>query len=223
MKLKKCGEVSFLLGVLVLGLATTLMSKAGFGLSMVVAPAYVLAEKAGFVSAGTMCYICQGFLVVVTMVMMGRFKISYLFSFISAVLFGLAVDFFTKVCFAWIVSPGMWQRVLLFCIGIPVNSLAISLLFHTYFPPQAPELFVKEFSAKFGKEVYKIKYIYDLCSCALSIVMSLLFFRRLMFIGVGTVICSLVNAPLIGLFGRGLDKIADYDPALPGIAGLFEK
>lgn len=223
MKLKKCGEASFLLGVVLLGLATSLMSKAGFGLSMVVAPAYVLAEKTGFIPAGAMCYICQGFLVVVTALMMGRFKISYLFSFISAVLFGLAVDFFTQVCLAWAAEPGLGLRILFFCIGLPVNSLSIALLFHTYFPPQAPELFVKEFAAKFGKEVYKIKYLYDMCSCALSILLSLLFFRKLMFIGVGTVISTFVNAPLIGLFGKGLDKIGEYGPRFPKIAGLFEK
>lgn len=223
MKLKKCGELSFLLGVVLLGFSTSMMSKAGFGMSMVVAPAYVLAEKLGFISAGTMCYICQGFLVVVTSIMMKRFRISYLFSFISAVLFGLAVDFFTWAVFSRIADPGIGLRILLLCLCIPVNALSISLLFHTYFPPQAPELFVKEFAARFGKEVYRIKYIYDLCSCALSIVMSLLFFRKLVFIGVGTVVSAFLNAPLIGLFGRLIERIADHSPRFPGIAALFEK
>ncbi|MGN1002769.1 MAG: DUF6198 family protein [Oscillospiraceae bacterium] len=223
MKLKKCGELSFLLGVILLSFATTLMSKANLGMGMVVAPAYVLAEKIGFIPTGVMCYICQGFLLVVTTLMMGRFKISYLFSFLSAVLFGFGVDFFTDVCFFWIVDPSLWQRVLLLALAIPVNSLSIAFLFHTYLPPQAPEFFVKEFAAKFGKEVYKIKYIYDLCSCVLSIVMSLLFFRKLVFIGVGTIVSSLVNAPLIGLFGKGLDKIGDYSPRFPRLARLFEK
>ena len=222
MKLKKCGELSFLLGVFLLGLATSLMSKAGFGVSMVVAPAYVIADKVQVISPGTMCYIKQGTLIIITSIVMGRFKLTYLFSFISAVLFGLSVDFFGSLL-APITNPDMALRILLFVIGIPVNSLSIALLFRSYFPPQAPELFVKEISRKFGLKVHKTKYVFDLSFCALSIALSLIFFRELRFIGVGTVICAFVNAPLIGLLGKALDKIAEYEPIFPRIAALFEK
>lgn len=223
MKLKKCGELSFLLGTVLLGLATSLMSKAGFGVSMVVAPAYVIAEKVQVISAGTMCYIKQGVLILLTSLIMRRFRVTYLFSFLSAVLFGLSVDFFTGVCLAWVQSPSLPGRIALFCIGIPINSFSIALLFHTYFPPQAPELFVKELSRKYGWAVYKTKYVFDLSFCVLSIVLSLLFFRRLLYIGVGTVICALVNAPLIGFFGKILDRVGEYDARFPRLAALFEK
>lgn len=223
MKVRKCGEWAFLAGVFILGLATSLMSKAGFGVSMVVAPAYVIADKVEIISAGTMCYIKQGTLIVLTSIIMGRFRLTYLFSFISAVLFGLSVDFFGEYVLGFISQPGLAQRVILFLLGLPINSLAIAMLFRSYFPPQAPELFVKEISRKFGWKVHNTKYIFDLSFCALSIILSLLFFRELRFIGIGTVICAFVNAPLIKFFGGILDKIADYEPLLPKVAGLFEK
>jgi len=222
MKLRKCGEIAFLLGVVLLGLATALMGKAGFGVSMVVAPAYVIADKVEFISTGTMCYIKQGTLIVITSIVLGRFKLSYLFSFVSAVLFGLSVDLFGGML-SPISDPGFGLRVALFCIGIPINSFSIALLFRSYFPPQAPELFVKEISRKFGLKVYKTKYVFDLTFCALSIALSLIFFSELRHIGVGTIIYAFINAPLIAFFGRFLDKIADYDAIFPKVAALFEK
>lgn len=211
MKLRKCGEAAFVPGVVLLGLATVLMSKASFGLSMVVSPAYVFADWIRIIPTGTMCYIYQGLLVIATSIVMGRFKVSYLITFFSAVCFGLSVDAFGAV-FAFIREPELWLRVLLFAVAIPINSLSISLLLHCYFPPQAPELFVRELSRKKGFVMHKTKYVYDLCSCAVSIAMSFILLGELRHVGVGTVVYAFINAPLIGLFGRWLDKIADYEP-----------
>lgn len=222
MKIKKCGEPAFLLGVVLLGLATALMGKAGFGVSMVVAPAYVIADKLEFISTGTMCYVKQGILIVITSIVLGRFKLSYLFSFVSAVLFGLSVDLFGGML-APIGNPGFGLRIVLFCVGIPINSFSIALLFRSYFPPQAPELFVKEISRKFGLKIHKTKYVFDLSFCALSIILSLLFFSQLRHIGLGTIIYAFINAPLIAFFGRFLDKIASFEPIFPKVAALFEK
>ncbi len=222
MKLHKCGEAAFVPGVLLVALATVLMSKASFGLSMVVAPAYVLADWTGFIPTGTMCYIYQGLLVIATSLIMGRFRISYLVTFFSAVCFGLSVDAFGWV-FAFIQSPGMAARVLLFAVAIPINSLAIALLLHSYFPPQAPELFIREISGKFGWVMYKTKYVYDLCSCAVSILLSFLLLGQLRHVGVGTVVYAFINAPLIGVFGRWLDRIADYEPRFPKLWELCQK
>ena len=222
MKLHKCGEAAFVPGVLLVALATVLMSKASFGLSMVVSPAYVLADWIKIIPTGTMCYIYQGLLVVATSLVMGRFKISYLVTFASAVCFGLCVDAFGWV-FAFIQSPGMIWRIVLFAVAIPINSLSISLLLHSYFPPQAPELFVREVSGKFGWQMYKTKYVYDLCSCAVSILLSFLLLGQLRHVGVGTVVYAFINAPLIGVFGRWLDRIADYEPRFPKLWELCQK
>lgn len=220
-RFKKCGEIAFVLGILLLGLGTAVMSKASFGMSMVVSPAYVLAEAVGFITPGTMCYICQGFLVVVTFIMLRKFKVTFLFTFLAAVLFGLSVDLFTAVL-APLKASGMAVRVLLFIIGMPINSLSIAFLLHSYLPPQAPELFVKELSGIFGWDMYKTKYVYDICSCLLSIAMSLLFFREIRVIGVGTVVFSFLNSPIIGFFGRHMEKIADFSPRFTKLGRLFD-
>ena len=220
-KFTRCAELSFAIGIVLLGLGTSLMSKAGFGMSMVVAPAYVLSDLWPGVSTGTMCYVYQGILVLITCLLRRRFRLSYLFSFLSAVLFGWMVDFFSNFCFAGIVNPGLGARILLFCVGLPINSVSIAFLLHTYFPPQAPELFVKELAGLIQKDIYKVKYAYDLFSLLLSVGLSLLFFREFRYIGVGTFICAFLNGPIIGLTGRFLDKIADFSPFFPKLGKFF--
>ena len=220
----RCGEASFLLGVIVLGFGTALMQLSRFGMSVVVTPAYILSAWLRVIPPGAMCYICQGALIIVTSIMMGRFRVTYLFSFLNAVLFGLSVDFFAQICFPGVHPETVLGRIALFVPGFLCNSLGVAMLFHTYFPPQAPELFVKELAGKRGWQLYRVKYGYDLCSCALSIGLSYLMLGKWDFsvIGIGTVICAFLNGPLIGLWGKGLDRIAGYDAAIPKLGAIFE-
>ena len=222
MKIRHFSEASFLLGAILLGFATSMMSKAGFGLSMVVSPAYVLADWVKVIPTGTMCYIYQGLLVIATSLVCGRFKISYLVSFVSAVLFGVFVDIFGALL-SFLQPAELWERIVLFAVAIPINSMAIALLLHSYLPPQAPELLVREISGKFGFKMHRTKYVYDLCSCAASIIMSFLLLGELRHVGLGTVVYAFINAPLIGVFGGRLEKIADFEPRIMWLRKLCDK
>ena len=61
-----------------------------------------------------------------------------------------------------------------------------------------------------------------MCSCLLSVIMSFVFFHELRIIGPATVICAVVNGPIIGFFGRAMEKYLDFSPVFPKMAGLFE-
>ena len=220
-KRAKWGKAAFLVGTVFLSLGTALQQAAGFGMSMVVAPAYVLADWVGVIPAGTMCYLCQGLLIVLTSLLLHRFKGPYLFSFFSAVVFGLLVDAFTALLTRWVIEPGLALRLACFVPGVLTNSLGIALLLNSYLPPQAPELLVKELSAHYGWNKYRAKYAYDGASLLLSVVLSFLLLGGLRFIGVGTFIITAVNGPLISLYGRFLEKRIDFSALLPGLQRLF--
>lgn len=221
-KFGRWGELSFAIGTVLLALGTVIQAKANLGMSCTVAPAYVLSEAVGFIPPGTMCYICQGFLVLVTFALLRRFKLDFVVTFISAVIFGLFVNLFTDICFTNLTDPSLLQRCLILALGTLLTTLAIAFLFNSYFPPQAPEMFTKEVSQLLGWSKYKGKYVYDVCSCLLSIAMSFIFFRELRIIGPATVICAVVNGPMIGFFGRMMEKYLDFGAVLPRVAALFE-
>jgi uncharacterized membrane protein YczE len=110
---------------------------------------------------------------------------------------------------------GIAARCVLFVLGLVLSSIGVSLLLHTYFPPEAYEITVKEISQKYGISIAKTKTIYDCCSCIFGVVLSLCFFGTFVGVKFGTIICALVNGFLIGNIGKFLEKRFDFKDALP--------
>ena len=219
-------ELAYLVGNLTLAFGTALMAKADFGVSMVVAPAYILHLKVSqslpIFSFGMAEYCLQGLLLIVLGLVMRRFKISYLFSFVTAVFYGLILDFFV-----WMIAPlpaTVPVRGVYYLLGLPVTAFGVSCMFHTYISPGAYELFVKEASGKFGISITRFKIGYDCASCLVAIILSFAFFGLWHFEGVsvGTIFCALVNGLIIGGFSRLLEKHFTFADRLP-FRSFFER
>ena len=208
-------EGAYVLGLVIMAFAAAFTEKADFGMSMVVAPAYILhlkmSEYLPWFTFGVAEYVFQGILVLLTVIIMRRFKKSYLFSFVTAVLYGTLLDMAMGII-APLPDENFGIRVLWYIIGTVFCSLAVSLFFHTYISPEAYELIVKELSAKFSLDINKVKTAYDCFSTALGIVMSFAFFGFGVFEGVklGTVICAFLNGFLIGRFTVLLEKRFEF-------------
>ena len=204
-------ELAYLLGIVALALGTAFSEKANFGMSMVVAPAYLVHLKVSeflpFFSFGMAEYSLQAVVLVLLALVMRKFKISYLFSFITAVFYGVVLDL-CILSISPIAADTFLVRSILYLIGIVLCSLGVSMLFHTYIAPEAYELFVKELSDKLGKDINKVKTVYDVTSCAFAIVLSFAFYGLWHFEGVkaGTILCALVNGSLIGLISNTFEK-----------------
>ncbi|MCM1026902.1 MAG: DUF6198 family protein [Roseburia sp.] len=218
-------ECAYVLGLAALALGTALMEKADFGMSMVVAPAYLiyrkLSQTIGWFTFGMAEYCLQAFLLLVTSVILRRFKLAYLFSFGTALLYGAALDVFVRLVGLLPYNAIGW-RFGFYGVGLLLCATGVALLFHTYLSPEAYELLVKEISTKFQKKLSVVKTVYDCCSCAVSIALSFLFFGfgRLEGVKLGTVICALVNGWLIGRIGGALEKRFVFRDGLK-LRGLF--
>lgn len=208
-------ELSYVFGLLILVFATALTERADFGMSMVVAPAYILHLKLSQVlpwfSYGVAAYVVQGVLLVIMMLILRRFRLSYLFSFVTAVLYGILVDWLMAMVAYFPADTFAW-RLLWYVLGTVLCSFSIALLFHTYLAPEAYDLFVKELSRKFGWKIDKVKTCYDCASLLVSVILSFSFFGFGVFQGVklGTLVCALVNGFLIGQFSKLLEKHFDF-------------
>lgn len=213
-RIKNFAELAYVLGLIILALGVALMEKADLGISMVVAPAYLISLKVSFLTFGRAEYTLQAVLLVITCLVLRRFKLAYLFSFVTAVIYGLILD-----GWMWTLQDAdagtLSVRIPLYLLGMFFCSLGISLLFHTYLSPEVYELFVKEVSKKYQLNINKFKIAYDCSSCVLAVGMSYLFFHSLRGVGVGTVFCALVNGILIGLCSRFLERYIDFSPKWP--------
>ena len=213
-------EIAYLLGTAVLALGTAMMERADFGVSMVVAPAYLLHLKLSqyypFFTFGVAEYVLQAALIAVLALFQRKLKRYYFFSFVTAVLYGTLLD-----AAIWLIShfslTVMFARVLCYGVGMVLCSAGVALLFRTYVTPGAYELFVKEISNKLKMPIGKFKTMYDCTSCVISILMSFLFFGLWQFEGIkaGTIVCSLLNGWMIVRITEQLEKVCTFGDALP--------
>lgn len=213
-KIGPFGELSFLLGTMILPIGTSLMARGNFGLSVVVVPAYLLSLKLEFLTFGMAEYCLQGVLLALFCLIMGKFKIGYLFSFFAAFSYGVVLDLWMPIIES-IPLPTLGHRIALYVFGMIVNAFGVSFYFRSYFPPQMYELIVKGLSEKFHIDMGKFKIGYDLTSCAVGLLMSLLFFGRIEGLGVGSIVCALVNGILIAFWCRVVDRFFDFSPRFP--------
>ena len=211
MKRKFSTELAYILGIVFIAWGVVLMEKADFGVSMVVAPAYLLyrwlSPVWGFVTFGMAEYCLQAVLLAVMMLVIRRFRASFLFSFVTAVIYGFVLDG-SMLLGALLPADALWQRMICYVLGMVFCAAGVSAMFHTYIPPEVYELFVKEVSAHFRKDINRFKTAYDCTSCLIGLLMSFLAFGLWHFVGVkwGTILCALVNGRIIGLFSAFYEK-----------------
>ena len=213
-------ELSYLLGIIILAIGSALMTMSNFGLSMIVAPAYILHLKVSqywsFFTFGMAEYTFQALLLLVLIVALRKFKWYYLFSFVTAVLYGLALDGALAICnlFVW---DALAIRIVAYVVGILLCTFAIALLINTYIAPEVYELLVKELAQKWSKPFGKVKVAYDVFSLVLAVVLSVCFFGwwPLEGVGIGTVVSAIFNGWLIATFSKLLNKRFNFVDSLP--------
>ena len=210
-------EVAYILGILFIAFGNSMLEKADFGMSMVVAPAYLLylklSEFFSFVTFGMACYAVEGLLLIILMIVMRRFKISYIFSFVTAVIYGFVIDGFMALL-SLVEISGVAMRICFFIPGILTVTLGVAFMFHTYLAPEAYDLFVKELCNNFGFKTGRCKTIYDLCSLCVSLILTFVLFGGIKGLGVGTVICACFNGTLIGIYSHFMEKKCEFKDLL---------
>lgn len=220
-------EAAYFLFLLIMSFSVAMVAAADFGLSMIVAPAYILSQYFPVLTFGQCEYIVQGLLLVLLCLLLGHVRPIYLTSFVACLLYGAALDFWRLIIPVFnpaVTAPGsmaMGLRLFFFATGTCLTSLGVALCFKTYLYPQVYDFFVKAVSSRFHIDRAKFKLFYDGASLALSLALSLILFHGLVGIGIGTVVTTFVNGPLIGLFERLLDRHVDFYTALPGLEKHF--
>ncbi len=220
-------EICYLLSILILSFAVAMVAAAGFGVSMIVAPAYILSLKVPFLTFGQSEYIVQALLFIVFCLLMGRVKLVYFSSFLTCLVYGAVLDLWRleiPLLNPAVTAPGsmaMPQRIVLFACGMLLTAFSVALFYRTYLYPQVYDFFVKGVSARFSLDRTKFKITFDVCSLLAAAALSLLFFGKFNGIGVGTLIMTALNGLLIGAFGKALDRFFTFPPLFPSFAARF--
>ncbi len=228
-KIQKASELLWLFGIMFVALGVSICSKANLGVSMVAAPAFVVQEAiAGFspvLTVGVTEYIIQGLMLVILCIAVGRFNWRYLLAFAVAVGYGYVLDFFL-----WLLSgvelTAVWMRWVMLLVGDVVTAFGVACFFRTYMPLQVYELFVAELADRFQISIAKVKCVFDITLLVLSIVLAVVLlgdvatfdwstigYASFHSIGLGTIVTTIINSPLIALMGKLVDHLFGQDAA----------
>ena len=226
-KISKMSEAAWLFYTVVCALGVVLCTKADFGLSMIAAPPYILhvaiSPYLPIFTQGFSQTVWQIFLLAVLCVAVKRVKWKYLWCLAASFLSGLAVDGWLLVFGGNGAYESMMLRVVAFAFGEVCIAFAVAAIFRTYVPPQICELVVTEIADAYSLDVSKVKLSNDLLFFVVSIALALSLTDNVAGIGIGTLLTTVVNAPLIHFFGKLLDKAFVFDEAFPRLKAFFSK
>lgn len=222
-------EAAYLVGLVGIALGVGFMERADFGLSMVVAPAYVLHRfistlpGMGWFTFGVAEYTLQAVVIILLTAVVRRFRLSYLFSFITAVVYGYILDLILLLM-PTVAAQNWALRIVFFIVGEIFCAIGVSMMFRTYISPEAYELFVAQVALRYRRKTGVVKTVYDCVSCVVGILLSFLFFGMWTFVGVnwGTIVCALTNGFIITLFGRLWDRLFVFRDGLK-LRRFFER
>lgn len=129
-KIKISSEIAYFAAIVLLSLAVAILSTADFGISMIVAPAYLLSLKAGFLSFGQAEYVVQAIVFILLCIVLKRFRFVYFFSFGTCLIYGFVLDLWRKISFLnpTATPPGSMNlplRIAMFVIGMILTSFSV--------------------------------------------------------------------------------------------------
>lgn len=226
-RLRVHSEVVYVLGVVLLALAVAMCAAADFGVSMIVAPAYILSLKISWLTFGRAEYVVQAVLFVMLCIIVKKVRFAYLFAFFTCIFYGAVLDLIRLIPFfaqeAAGLSP-MYVRIPLFIGGMVLSAFAVCLSIKTYLPSQVYDFFVKKVSGKFSIPFSRFKTAFDTSFLLLAVLFSFCFFGFWSFkgVGIGTLVITLCNGFLIGAFGKLYDRYIVSPPLFPDLVKYFD-
>ena len=221
-KITKLGELSWFVGNILCAIGNCLVSKSAFGLSAIIAPAFIMNRKIGFLSVGVCEYIFQGLLLLLCCVLIGKFKAKFIATICNILFYGACFDIVNAL-----LSPlqpnTIFARIIVAALGMTIIGFAVALMLRTYIPPSAYEIFVGEVAIAKKIDMNKMKLIFDVSMLVITIVMmfALLGGYYIDILGPLTIIAAFMNSVLIGFFGKIIDKYCDFSPAVPALYKLL--
>ncbi len=220
-------EAVYFAAIILLALSVAMLTTADFGISMIVAPAYLLSLKVSFLSFGQAEYVIQAGIFVLLCLIVRKFKPIFLTSFLTCLIYGLVLDLWQMIPFFNVAltppeSLELWVRIVLFIAGFALTGFSVALFFKTYLYPQVYDFSVKCIVARYHFKSLIVKTSVDFIMLGSALVMTFCFFGHLEGIDWGTLVMAVLNGTIIDLYSKLLDRCFVFKPGLTKFASLFD-
>lgn len=226
-RIKISSEITYFLAIVILAFSVCLATASDFGVSMIVAPAYILSMKFSFLTFGQWEYVTQAILFVLFCLIMRKFHWTFLMSFVTCLIYGAILDLWRLIPIfnPSVTAPGsfdLWLRILFFVLSLLLTSLSIAMFNRSYIYPQVVDMVPNGISKKYKFKFAYAKYAFDFVYLSLGLTLSFIFFGKIVGLSFGTAIMFVVNGFSISFTMKMLDKFFEFVPLIKPFARFFE-
>lgn len=196
-KLKINNVFIFLLGLICLSLGVVLVVKSDLGVSVATSVPYVFSLYFTKISFGQWNYIAHGFSLLLLVFIVRKLTVKYLMSFIVAFLFGLTIDLFNLILVSYVANTFL-EKILVFILGSIVISIGVAAFMKSNYPILPFDTFVKEVTLAKNIRYAKFKTGFDLVCFTISLTASIIFFKKIHGLNIGTLVSAVILGSMIG-------------------------
>ncbi|WDV46793.1 DUF6198 family protein [Clostridiaceae bacterium M8S5] len=202
--------ISYILGLILLSFGIVLAAKSNYGITVSTSPSYVVSLKTDIVSFGTFNYLIQGVVLILMIAVLREFRVIFLLSFLTSILLGYSIDLFTYLLNDFVAISHM-IRICCFIFSILIVGLGLVFFIKSKQPILPFDMFVREVSNKYNIGIGKFKTCFDLCILLTSVVLSIVFFRELRGVNIGTLVSAVTIGATVDMFMKLFNKYVEID------------
>lgn len=208
MKVKRC--LVYILGLFVIALGVSLSVHAGLGISPMSSAPYLIHRITGLNMSITMTLV-YGIYVGLEAYFLGKeAKASIILQIGVAFILGFFVDI-TKYLTRGLVFQNLGARLALVILGALVLSMGVSLYIKMDLVPLPAEGLAGAIHKKYKNlEFYKCKKLVDISSVIIAIIVSLAYYKKLVGVGIGTIIGAYLVGQSLPLMNKINKKLVDW-------------
>ncbi len=190
-------EIVFICALIIDAIAIDILTFASLGISTMTSVSYVVSQIVDGLTLGITNTIVQTLLLLILTIMMKKFNPNYVLSFIAGAVFGVLIDLFNPLINLLPMS-GLVLKFVYFLIGWLLMSFAVALFVNSDMPAMPFDAFTKDLAAFKKIKFKKVKTIIDLVFIVISVVLSLIFLKKIVGIGIGTIVMALFTGEIEG-------------------------
>ena len=185
-------------------------TKSNFGLSMIAAGPYILhiyfRDIFAWFTQGTAEYIYEAILLIILTIILKKFELKYLLTFLEALIAGFVLDGWFFVLGGNGPAETLAGRIAFLVLGLVVTALGVAFFFKTSYPLQVYDFAVVKIAEKYNLSQSKTKFGFDITMLIISLILSFAFTHKLTGMGIGTIITTLLNSTVISFWSKLIDK-----------------
>lgn len=211
-----CARIAlYLLGMLILAVSLTLNTKVTLGVSSIISVAYCVSALSGC-SIGDTTLVWFILLIVIQIVLhlirkAPNWKQIILFDVLQlplSLVFTRCMNLVAEVipvfeeAYAGTFWGGIWGRLCLLVLAIVLTGIGAALTLDMRLIPNPGDGIVQAIADFFSKPVGTAKNLTDICCVTLAALIALCFARKIIGIGLGTLLAALTTGRVLALFNR---------------------